>query len=123
MTLVLDITIETADGLLEAVLAALLPLLCAGSLHVVLSKSFQKYGSLGLAKLTAGASWLIAAHGHAQHMHRALLAMNDALEWARSDDCQFLTMLLECVPDMETRFIHRAIDNAAAVNVLLVSTT
>ena len=117
-TMLLDITIETADGLLRAVLAALAPLVSAGRLRVILAKSFQKYATLGLAKVTAGAAWLLAAPGQADDIRHQLQTMQAALDWASADDCQLLAPLLLHCPDMELRFIARANANASAAHAL-----
>ena len=118
--LVLDITIEqqkaggTSD--LAMVLADLAPYIEDGRLKIVLCKSYQKYTSLGSAKIMAGGITLIGKDDAKMQAAAATLrAAEKDLGWIRNDESQLLTHFITHAHGSELQMIGQAAKNAAFI--------
>lgn len=124
-TLILDVTIESDKTKLNDLMTALKPKIDDGSLNVILCKSYQKYGSLGSAKIMAGSITMIN-NGDAK--------FNDAKQFM-TDSCdrlgnlavdgtgkmikgesQFLTHLIRCTHPDEIELIKDAAQKAQFID-------
>jgi hypothetical protein len=124
-TLILDVTIESDKTKLNDLMTALKPKIDDGSLNVILCKSYQKYGSLGSAKIMAGSITMIN-NGDAK--------FNDAKQFM-TDSCdrlgnlavdgtgkmikgesQFLTHLIRCTHPDEIELIKDAAHKAQFID-------
>ena len=119
--LVLDATIEQqkAEGTsdLAMVLDDLAPYIKDGRLKIVLCKSYQKYTSLGSAKIMAGGITLIGKDD--DKMLAAAARLREAekdLGWIRNDESQLLTHFITHAHDSELRMIGQAAQNAAFIH-------
>jgi len=125
ITLILDVTIESDKTKLNDLMTALKPKIDDGSLNVILCKSYQKYGSLGSAKIMAGSITMIN-NGDAK--------FNDAKQFM-TDSCdrlgnlavdgtgkmikgesQFLTHLIRCTHPDEIELIKDAAQKAQFID-------
>lgn len=118
--LVLDITIEQSgpDGTsdLARVLRALAPLVRNGMLKIVLCKSYQKYTSVGSAKIVAGGVAVIGKDDARMQAAAATLRKAEKdLDWMRNDESQLLTHFLMHAHASELQMIDRAAKNASFV--------
>ncbi len=118
--LVLDTTIEqqkagrTSD--LAMVLADLAPYIEDGRLKIVLCKSYQKYTSLGSAKIMAGGITLIGKDDAKMQAAAATLrAAEKDLGWIRNDESQLLTHFIAHAHGSELQMMGRAAKNAAFI--------
>ena len=125
--LVVDVTIETAAGRLGGLMRALTGQVEAGALVVVACKSFAKYATFGLAKVSGGACVVLAAGGDPPESFgvsdavRASLASMDAnLDWTGTDEHQFMSHILATAGTRaELDFVARASSGTAFVAAAL----
>ncbi len=117
--LLLDITIEkqTANKAsdLNVVLEKLAPDIEAGRLKIVLCKSFQKYISLGSAKIMAGGVTYISNPKDAS-AHAVTASLREAekdLGWMGNDESQLLTHFMAHAHHSELEMIGQAAKNAS----------
>lgn len=130
VVLVVDCTIETSERRLDSLLCALSDALRSGRLLIVLSKSYQKYATFGLAKVCVGVNYCIydevsiAASDEEGNELKAKEEeeVSDAsavarcaahvrnyareLAWHTLEECQFLTHLLKHTPDTELELVR-----------------
>eukprot|EP01105_Mastigella_eilhardi_P008279 TRINITY_DN2018_c0_g1_i4.p1 TRINITY_DN2018_c0_g1~~TRINITY_DN2018_c0_g1_i4.p1 ORF type:complete len:785 (+),score=164.75 TRINITY_DN2018_c0_g1_i4:147-2357(+) len=124
VVLLVDATVETGmqekDSLWK-LLAAVTPLVLAadGRLSLLLAKSFVKYATLGTGKAMAGGV-LLLRHPQPQkerpfldELATCLAELERELNWAASDDAQFLGLVFAACPHAELAIIDNACDNAS----------
>ncbi|SFV05653.1 hypothetical protein [Pseudoduganella namucuonensis] len=119
--LVLDTTIEQRkpEGRsdLEAVLTRLRPHIDSGRLKIVLCKSYQKYTSLGSAKIMAGGVTVIARDDAKTRAAAAKLRKAERdLGWMGNDESQLLTHFMTHAHASELETIGEAARNAAFID-------
>lgn len=121
LVLILDRTLEKKISgeisELSNVLAAIKEEIDAGRLIIFLCRSYQKYQSLGSAKIMAGEIMMIARPGRlAEHCQAMLREAEDELNWFANDECQLLTHFLVHAPSQELDLLEAASANAAFVH-------
>jgi hypothetical protein len=122
VSLVLDATIErAADGgeagtsELERLIGELSKPIDAGLLTLVLCKSYQKYGSLGSAKLMAGSVTVLGTDAAFARGGEFAAQSEAALDFRNNDESQLLAHLVSAGSDQELPMVKRAADNAKFV--------
>jgi hypothetical protein len=116
--LVLDATIEKKEGdsrsELNRVLDRLGPYINDGKLKLVLCKSYQKYASLGSAKIMAGGITILAKDDEKTRAGaQSMEAAEKDLDWMSNDESQLLTHIMKHAQDNELSSLDAAAKNAA----------
>ncbi len=126
VVLMLDVTIEQKpdgkdDGSsdLDEVIDAFKIPVADGSLKMVICKSYQKYLSLGTAKIMAGGATVIGTDDEClQALKSALQSAQDGLEPMESDEMQMMTHIMGTSGPMELAMMQQASSNAKLAQTL-----
>jgi hypothetical protein len=97
---------------LEDLIQNLLPYIESSKLNIICCKSFQKYGTLGFAKVMAGCH-LVINNGaeHFNSINECLAECENSLKIHNWDEIQLLAHILSYAPEQELQFIKRAAGN------------
>ncbi len=124
-TLILDVTIESDTTKLNDLMTALKSKIDDGSLNVILCKSYQKYGSLGSAKVMAGSITMV--NNGDDKFNPAKQFMTDSCDRLGNlavdgtgkmvkGESQFLTHLIRCTSANEIQLIKDAAQKAQFID-------
>lgn len=115
LIVLVDITIETVEiiELFHRQVVMQFP-------HVVfvLCKSFQKYATLGLAKVSGGAAIVLGSSPLADQLAHGLEHFASDLNWSNTPDAQMLAFLLKYCHEDELLLVANAAKGAAHLNQL-----
>ncbi len=126
LVLILDVTVEQpleggtpGRSDLDTVLAGLQDPVTQGTLKIVLCKSYQKYLSLGSAKVMAGGATVIGTDGPVlQALNTAIGQVQNELKPMEADEMQLMTHFVDTAAPMELEMLGRAIGNARLAQTL-----
>ncbi len=123
VTLIIDITVEISkepDGQLNEIIDGLKKELESGKLNIVLAKSFQKYSSLGSAKIMSGMVMAINSNhlGKFDNSIQLIKDVADNNKFYELDENQLMMYYLKNVSDFEIKLINKAAANATFINTL-----
>ncbi len=126
LTVVVDITVEKASGEgtdeLDKLIRPFETEVDAGLILFVFCKSYQKYPSLGSAKMMSGGVSLVGKDtAHSKELQKSLAAAEKETALMDKDEGQLMTHLLANSGEAELPLLKRAADNAALLASLIVA--
>ncbi|MFP8968301.1 hypothetical protein ACKC9G_17095 [Pokkaliibacter sp. CJK22405] len=110
----LDATVEKPNDM-HKLLSHCSEAIASGQLKFVVAKSYQKYATLGSAKVMAGGIGVISSDDdYGRKMNAELDTLEGKQRWHRNPESQLLTHMLYC-RDSEAGLLRKAADNATFV--------
>ncbi len=120
LTLIIDITVEIDEGengQLNYIVSSLGEELKAGKLNIILAKSYQKYASLGSARIMSGAVIAIN-NGKSIETNQFIEYVSTQNDFIILGENQLMIFILNNASNFEIELINKAAKNAEYANTL-----